>query len=626
MQLEALRKINRLKLYLLRPLISFARVTLPADDVPISKHLTMRFIQNVLATIVGIFLFTLIMFFVLMIIGAVAGSGAENVTVRDKSVIELDLSEINFDYAGKSNYKDFDYFDVAHNGLTDVLRAIDEAAGDDRIKGISIIEPNSKLGIAQTKALRDELEKFKKSGKFILAYSNGYNQQDYYLMSVADTVYINPVGNFDFRGLSAELMFFKDLQEKSGVKMEVIRHGKYKSAVEPFLDNKMSDANREQMTALLNSVWNSVVADISRSRKIPVAELNAIADNLLARTPEMAKSRKLVDKIAYEDAYHNAIRHAMKVEQDKKYNKIKIGDYAADIATTAEIGGKNEIAIIYAQGEILEGEGSESYIGEGSMRRALQSIRKNDKVKAVVLRIDSPGGSALTSDLIWREIELTRKEKPVVVSMGNVAASGGYYIACNANKIFAEANTITGSIGVFGLLPNLTQLSNKIGINTEIVSTHKNAADYSPFRPLDPNMRNFIQEDVERIYSTFVSRVAKGRKMTFAQVDSIGQGRVWSGTKAKEIGLVDAIGGMDDAIKEAAKLADVTDYRTRSYPEYEKDFGDLLAQLGFPFAKSRESVVREAIGEENFQVLERIRTATRRSGVRAALPYEIRIR
>lgn len=586
----------------------------------------MRFIQNVLATIVGLFIFSMLFFFFLMVFGAVAGAGADRTSVKDKSVIELDLSRINYDYAGKSNYKEFDFFDVRHNGLTDVLRAISKAASDDRIKGISIIETNSKLGIAQTKALRDELIKFKKSGKFILSYANIYTQKDYYLSSVADTVYINPMGNFDFRGLSAELMFFKDFQDKSGINVEVVRHGKYKSAVEPFLDNRMSDANREQISELLNSVWSSVISDISESRKIPVDRLNAIADGLLARTPEMAKAEKLIDKIAYEDDYHDAIRKALKLKDEKRYNRIKIEDYASNVANTSDATASDEIAVIYAQGEILSGEGSESYIGEGSMRRALQSARKNDKVKAVVLRVDSPGGSALTSELIWREVELTKKEKPVIVSMGNVAASGGYYIACGADKIFAEPNTITGSIGVFGILPNLTPLARKVGINAETVSTHKNSADYSLFRPLDDNLRGFLQEDVERIYTTFVNRVAAGRKMKFEQVDNIAQGRVYSGLEAKQIGLVDEIGGLSAAIKYAAKVAELDDYKTRSYPEYEKNFQDLLAELGFPFGKSAAEQLKAELGEENYMILERIKQISSRSGIQAVMPYEIKIR
>ncbi len=587
----------------------------------------MKFIGNVLATIVGLFIFSMLFFFLIILFGAVAGSGKDLSNVRDNSVLELDLKDINYDYAGKSNYKEFDYFEVKRNGLMDVINAINEAKTDSRIKGISILENTSTLGIAQTKALRDALEDFKKSGKFVLSYANVYTQKDYYLGSVADTVYINPLGNFELKGLSAELMFFKDLQDKSGVQMEVVRHGKYKSAVEPFLQNKMSEENREQVTVLLNSVWNSIVSDIARTRNIPVARLNEIAEGVLARTPEMAKAEKLVDKIAYEDAYHNAIRNALDVDMDKKYNKVKIRDYAENVGNTADgVSSRDNIAIVYAQGEILSGEGSESYIGEGSMRRALQAVRKDDDVKAVVLRIDSPGGSALTSELIWRELELLKKEKPVVVSMGNVAASGGYYIACNANKIYAEDNTITGSIGVFGILPNLTQLTNKIGINTEEVRTHANGADYSPFRPLDPKFRGLAQEEVERIYTTFVNRVSVGRKMSFAQVDSIGQGRVWSGTEAKKIGLVDEIGGMDDAIKAAAKLAKIDKYRLRSYPEYEKNLEDLLASMGVPFVKSRQSIIREELGEENYMLIERIRQMMQRSGVQAVMPYTINIR
>ncbi len=587
----------------------------------------MRFIGNVLATIVGLFIFCVLFFFLIVVFGAIAGSGKDLSNIKDNSVIELDLTSINHDYAGKSNYKEFDYFEVNHNGLSDVINAIHEAKTDDRIKGISILESNSTLGIAQTKALRDALEDFKKSKKFVVSYGNMYSQKDYYLASIADTVYINPLGNFEFKGLSAELMFFKDLQDKSGIQMEVVRHGKFKSAVEPFLQNKMSDENRLQVTTLLNSIWNSVSEDIARTRNIPVDKLNDIATSLSARTPEMAKSMKLVDKIAYEDAYHDGIRNALDVDMDKKYNKVKIRDYAENVGNTAVLSdAEDNIAIIYAQGEILSGEGSESYIGEGSMRRAIQAVRKDDDVKAVVLRIDSPGGSALTSELIWREIELTRKIKPVVVSMGNVAASGGYYIACNANKIFAEHNTITGSIGVFGILPNLNQLSEKIGIHTEEVRTHDNGADYSPFLPLNPKFRGLAQEEVERIYNTFIQRVAKGRKMTAAQVDSIGQGRVWSGTDAKRIGLVDEIGGMDDAIKEAAKLAKIKTYRLVSYPEYEKSFQDLLAGMGVPFVKSRMSILKEELGEENFMLIEKAKQMLQRKGVQMVMPFTIVIR
>jgi protease-4 len=585
----------------------------------------MKFLGNVLATIVGIFIFFILFFFGILLIGAIFGGDSEGVEVKNNSVIELNLEHISNDYAGK--YKDpwMDVFSERKKiGLTDIINAIETAKTDDDIKGISILNNNSEIGMAQSKSLRDALESFKKSGKFVMAYANYYTQKEYYLNSVANTIYLNPVGELDFKGLSTEVMFFKDFQDKSGIKLEVIRHGKYKSAVEPFLENKMSDANREQTTALLNSVWSSVITDISKSRNISIAKLNEIANGLLARTPAMAKAQKLVDIVAYEDIYHDAIRKALKVAKDEEYNTVSITDYTQKTVTTSiNLDTSNEIAIIYAQGEIQSGEGDVNVIGEGSMRRSLQEARKNKDVKAIVLRIDSPGGNALTSDLIWREIELTKKVKPVVVSMGNYAASGGYYIACNANKIFAENNTITGSIGVFGILPNFTVIANRYGINTEQVRTHENASDYSPFVPLDEKFKAVTLESIEHIYKTFVVHVAEGRKMTFAQVDAIAQGRVWTGSDAVKIGLVDKIGGLEDAIHEAATIAKIKTYSTQNYPEYEKNFNDFLAN--FPFAKSKESFIKEEIGAENYKLMQQLKQLQARKGVQALMPFEINI-
>lgn len=585
----------------------------------------MKFLGNVLATIVGLFAFFMICFFGILLIGALFSSAEDSVTVKDNSVIELDLSEIKYDYAGKVNFKDFDYSTADHNGLSDVLKAIEFAKTDNKIKGISIVNTVSNLGIAQTKALRDQLEDFKKSGKFIYSYADSYSQKEYFLNSVANKVYINPIGDFDFKGLSAEIMFFKDLEDKSGLKMEVIRHGKYKSAVEPFIENKMSVANREQTTQLLNSVWNSVLVDIAKSRKVTTERLNQIADGLLARTPEMAKKENLVDIIAYEDVYHNDIRKALQVASEKDYNKVSIADYANDVANSnIDYSSKDVIAIIYAQGEIGSGEGDVNEIGEGSMRRSLQEARRDNNVKAIVLRINSPGGNALTSELIWREIEITKKVKPVVVSMGDYAASGGYYIACNANKIFAEANTITGSIGVFGILPNFSEAVKKVGINVEQVKTNPNASEYSPFKPLDESYRGFAQEGVEKIYGVFLQRVAAGRKLTTAEVDAIGQGRVWSGQDALRIGLVDKIGGMDEALIEAARLGNTSKFRTKNYPEIDKDFGDILSQFGL--VQSKENIIKESIGAENYEILKHIKQITSQKGVQARMVYELKIK
>jgi protease-4 len=585
----------------------------------------MKFLGNVLATVVGIFIFSMLSFFGIVFLGVIFGGDEQSVEIKKNSVIELDLSEVQFDYAGKFSDPWVTAFSNKKQiGLTDVIAAITAAKNDENIKGISILNNFSSLGMAQSKAVRDALEDFKKSGKFVMAYANSYSQKEYYLNSVANTIYLNPVGEMEFKGLSYDVLFFKDFQDKTGIKMEVIRHGKYKSAVEPFLENKMSDANREQISVLLNSIWNSVVTDIAESRNLSVQKLNDIANGLLARTPEMAKAQKLVDVIAYEDVYHNAIKKELKVNPKDEYETVSITDYTQNFITTSiPSTATDEIAIIYAQGDIESGEGDVDIIGEGAMRRSIQEARNNEDVKAIVLRIDSPGGNALTSDLIWREIELTKKVKPVVVSMGNYAASGGYYIACNASKIFAEKNTITGSIGVFGILPNFSGLSTKMGIHSEQVNTHQNAGNYNPFSPIDEKFKAVTLEGVEHIYKTFVSHVAQGRKMTFAQVDAIAQGRVWTGSDALKLGLIDTIGGFDDAINEAARLSKTNNYTTKNYPEFKKDFDEFLEN--FPFAKTKERWITEEIGEENYKVLEQIKRVQSYKGIQARMPFEISI-
>lgn len=590
----------------------------------------MRFLSNVLSTIVGIFLFCFIFFFFILIIGAIAGSGDGKPELKKNSVIELDLSEITLDYNGTFEPSPFEALldSKKKASVIEVIDAIEAAKTDKDIKGISILKNNSSLGLAQLKAIRNKLEEFKKVGKFVYAYSDAMSQQDYYLNSVADQVYLNPVGELDFKGLASEVIYMKDLQEKSGVKFEVIRHGKYKSAVEPFLAQEMSPENREQMTVLLQSIWETVVTDISVSRKIDITTLNSIADSLGARTPKLALSTKLIDKIGYEDEYHDLIHKKLKAKKGDEYNKISISDYAsiADSPST-NFKADHTIAVIYAQGEIQGGEGSVNIIGEGSINRSLKEAREDDDVKAIVLRIDSPGGSALTSELIWREIELTKKVKPVVVSMGNYAASGGYYIACNSDYIFAEPSTITGSIGVFGMLPNMTQLGKNIGINAEQVKTHKNASGYSVFEPLDEGYKNMVQESIEDVYETFLQRVADGRKMTTEQVNEIAQGRVWTGTDALKNGLVDKLGSLNDAIKYAATLAKIKDYRTDNYPEYESSFEDVLASMsGISIFQTKEDLLKDQIGIEAYMLLEKIRRVQKLKGVQAMMPFELDIK
>ena len=585
----------------------------------------MKFLRNLLATIVGLFIFFGLLFFIFVAIAAAAGS-SEKVVVKNNSVLTLDLSTVQYDYGGKFSYKDFSFNDESKDGVADVLMAIEQAKTDDRIKGISMLNNISSLGFVQRREIREKLQDFKASGKFVVSYSNVLTQGEYYLSSVADTVYVNPVGGVDFRGLSTEILYLKGLQDQTGVHMEVIRHGKYKSAVEPYLEKQMSEANREQITVFLNSIWGTLVQDISKSRNIGVDSLNAIATNLSARTPERALQVKLVDKVAYEDEYHAGIKKALAISQDKDYNKIDILEYIKAGAPTAKKGSSDQIAVIYAQGQILSGEGNVNFIGEGSINRALQKARKNDKIKAIVLRVNSPGGSALTSELIWREIELTKKVKPVIVSMGDLAASGGYYIASGADHIFADPATITGSIGVFGMLPNFSALATKYGVNAEQVKTHQNAASYSPFRKVDESFKKEITESIEFIYETFVNRVAAGRGMTFEKVDEIAQGRVWTGVDALEKGLVDELGGLSDAIAYAAKKVEIDEYKVVSYPEYELKFNDLLRNfLGASIMQTQDELLKEKIGQENFEMMERLDYFNSLKGAQAIMPFEIKI-
>jgi len=590
----------------------------------------MSFFKNVFATIVGLFLFILLSFFFLIGLGALIGSGDDEVKIKDNSVILLDLAKINFDYAGKyESDSPFSNLLLGKDkvGFIEVLNAIDAAKKDNKIKGITIVNNQSNLGLAQCKELRDKLEDFKKSKKFVMAYATIFSQKEYYISSVADAIYLNPSGEMDFKGLGTEMLFYKNFQDQTGLKMEIIRNGKFKSAVEPFLAQEISKENKEQVTSLLQSLWNSMVTDISKNRNVSVAQLNSIAESLLARTPQMALAQKLVDEVAYEDEFNNVIKSKLKVTKEDDIESISITDYVSNFSNKSEDYTKDDIiAVIYAQGDINGGEGDVDYIGEGSINRSLKEAREDDNIKAVVLRVDSPGGSALVSDLIWREIELTKKVKPVVVSMGNLAASGGYYIACNANTIFAEPTTITGSIGVFGMLPNVHGFATKYGVNAEQVQTHKNAIGYSIFEPISEEYKAFASEGVDRVYKTFINRVAVGRKMTLDQVDAIAQGRIWTGTDAIKNGLVDKLGNLDAAIAHAAILGKSKSYRTENYPEYNKDFDEIFdAFAGASIYKSRETMMKEELGEENYYLLKKAKVLQNRKGIQMLLPFNLNL-
>ncbi len=587
----------------------------------------MSFIKRVLSTVTGIFVFLFICFALLILIGLLTGSSSdEKIIVKDNSVLDLKLDFPIKDYAGKTVFKQYNFLNEnKKDGLFNIIDAIKYAATDDKIKGISIDNNFIQAGFSQTKAIRDALLEFKKSDKFIVAYADVYSQKDYYLSSVADTIYMNPVGMMEFNGLSTERLYYKDFQEKSGIKMEVIRLGKYKSAVEPFLENEMSDNNREQIEVYLNGIWSEVKKEISVSRNVSVDRLNTIADSLLSRTANLAKSSKLIDRVAYHDEYESGLRHAINIEVSKEIKTISIKDYA--IHTANQIMKKtssNKVAVIYAEGEIIYGEGDEDRVGQGAMNRSLKKAREDDKIKAVVIRINSPGGSALASELIWREIELTKKVKPVIVSMGDLAASGGYYIACNADKIIAEPTTITGSIGVFGMLPNVKGLADKWGINAEQVTTNKNSIPYSFFEPMNEEQEAFIKEGINDIYELFTNRVADGRGMTQDDVKAIAQGRVWTGVDALSNGLIDELGGLELALKYAAEAAEIEDYKIKEFPVFEKDLDKVLQSFGL--AKAKEDILKEELGEANYKVLKEIKSMSEQKGVQLLFPFNTEIK
>ncbi|WP_297792002.1 signal peptide peptidase SppA [uncultured Eudoraea sp.] len=585
----------------------------------------MNFLRNLLAAILGTLIaFGMIFFMFIIFVNLL--NAEETVTVKKNSVLELKLKNPIADFTGSDDADPFGVFFDEKQGLDEILHAIKVAKGDKEIKGISINNNYISAGISTTRAIRNALADFKESGKFIYAYGDYYPQKDYYLASIADSIFINPVGALDFKGLAAEVLYFKDLQDKTGVKMEVIRHGKYKSAVEPFLSNEMSEANRSQIKELMGSIWNSIITEIEEERGITKDNINIIADTLGGRKPEYAKKSGLLDDVIYYDEYENRLKHALGIDTSDKLNSITLQDYTKVSNKKKLQTGKDRIAIIFAQGDIIYGEGDPDFIGQGIMSEAIIKARDDKSVKAIVLRVNSPGGSALASDIIWREIELAKEKKPVVVSMGDVAASGGYYISAGANKIFAEPTTITGSIGVFGVIPNINKLAGNIGINAEQVGTNKNSVDYSLFEPMSDEFRGFVKEGIEKTYQTFLQKVAEGRNITIAEADSIAQGRVWSGAEAMELGLVDQLGGLEDAIEEAAVLADVDTYSIRKYPRYKTSFERFMEDFGGASMLNKEQIIRNELGTEVYGIYREVKSAMEQQGIQARLPFTLTIK
>jgi len=513
--------------------------------------------------------------------------------VKPNSVLLLKFNEPIKERGVKNPFDELDlpFGKEGGMGLDDIMKAIKRAETDTSIKGI-FMDLNTEImaSAATTEEVRNALLNFKASKKFIYAYSEMYSQKSYYLASVADKIFLNPEGEMMFKGLSAQIMYYKNALEKLNVEMQVFRHGKFKSAVEPFLLDKMSPANRLQMETLLNSIWKHMLAGISKQRGIPEAELQAIADNLSVNFPADAQQLKLVDELKYKDEVTDLLKSKLSLKEKDKINYVSLGKYAdagkkkkfdLDLDDDGEEKGssKDKLAVIYCVGGIESGKGDEETIGSETIAKAIKDARTDSSIKAIVLRVNSPGGSALASDVIWREVVLAKKSKPVVVSMGDVAASGGYYISCAADRIFAQPNTITGSIGVFGLMPNAQKLfSEKLGIFIDTANTAKHSDLGSPYRPVSAFEGEYIQKSVEKVYDTFTKRVAEGRGMQQADVDSIGQGRVWSGVDALRIKLVDELGGINDAVKFAAKKANLKEdeYELLSWPKQKDPFVEML--------------------------------------------------
>lgn len=589
----------------------------------------MNFLKTLLAAILGFFIsmgicLLLFLLFLSVMVGSVVGSSKnDDISVSDNSVLELSFSEPLVDYSERVTFKDFDYTSESFNGLNTTLKAIEKAKTDSHIKGIYLKSNGNLGGLAFAQELRKALEDFKTSGKFILAYNNEISQLDYYLQTVADQVYIDALGSVNLRGLSSEILFFKGLQEKTGIQMEVIRHGKYKSAVEPFLDDHMSENNRLQTTELLKSMWHTIATGIAQSRNLPLERIDEIATELGGRTAALAKANGLVDGILFRDEFEQILCEKTGKKKIDDVNFIHIEDYAEAVVGKGSSKVKDKVAVIYAEGEIVQGEGRNGVIGHKTIIRALRKAADNKDVKAIVLRVNSPGGDALASEWMHREIDMTKKKKKVYVSMGNYAASGGYYISCNADRIFAEAGTITGSIGVFGVIPNASTLANQWGINAETVSTHPNAQWYSVFQKPTEQFRKETTESIERIYSIFLDRVARGRAKTVAEVDSIAQGRVWSGKEALANGLVDELGSVNDAVAYAAKENGVKEYRTVSYPVFEVDFKDVVRRYGMQL---KGESLREELGNEAYEVFQELKKLSMQQGVQARLLYDVRLK
>ena len=578
-----------------------------------------------LASMLGFVIILMVTFFIFMgiIASLVSLTEKQTVTLENNSILQIKLDYEIYDRAPKDPMSLFSSSGLEMNqnpGLDEILKDIEKAKTDPKIQGIFLDMSVIPSGISIIREVRNALVDFKTCGKFIIAYGEVYSQGAYYLASVADKVYLNPAGAVDFKGLGGRVFYLKGTMEKLDIDMQVIRHGKYKSAVEIFTENKMSDASKEQMDAMISGIWGTLLDEISASRNLSKDKLNGIADNLDALDADKAYQLGMVDGLLYRDQLLAELRGLLGLGEKDKIKTVTLAKYTSVQPAVTEKISPNKIAVVYALGNVIDGKGDDRSVGSVNISEAIRKARENERVKAIVLRVNSPGGSASAAEVIRREVELAAATKPVVVSMGDVAASGGYWISASANYIMTDPTTITGSIGVFGIVPNMKDFfGNKLGITFDQTLTNKYSDFPNTNRPLTDYEKLVFERQIEKIYDNFLGLVAAGRKMNKADVDSIGQGRVWCGIDAKEIGLVDEFGGLKDAIGKAAELAGITEYNLMSLPAQKDPFQQIIDELTGNVSSGR---IRQELGDYYmyYDYLKQIKEA---SGIQARLPYDI---
>ncbi len=583
------------------------------------------FLKYTLASFVGVFIALLVIFLVsLASVNALVSTDPDVTKVKSETVLSLNLNTPITDRTidDPFSFVNFQSLNMTGSiGVYDIIKNLEKAAEDPNIKGLLIQTGMMGPGIASMQEIREAIAAFKESGKFVLAYGDFFTQSSYYLASVADKIYINPEGIIEFRGLRSEVMFYTEAMEKLGVEVQVMRHGKFKSAVEPFLQTEMSEASKDQTMTYLNAIWDEMLSAIGTSRDVSREQLLVLADQFAVRTPASALEHHFVDGLLYTDQLHDEIRHLTGLSSSEKIRTVSMQKYIHAADPVKKEYTSDRIAIIYGSGTIGMGEASATSIGGHHLAKAFRQARSDKRVKAIVFRINSPGGNVLASEIIRREVELAAAEKPLIVSMGDLAASGGYWVSTPGRTIVASPTTLTGSIGVFGLWPNLEGLvSDKLGIRFDGVQTNELAGMGSIFRPLKPVERDIIQSQIETVYQTFITKVATDRDMSLEAVDEIGQGRVWSGKDALELGLIDAFGGLNKALELAAAEAGLENYKVREMPQLKDPLTEIMNQL-----MGKEVRVQKIL-EQEIPAIRDIKETMNGGNIQARLPYTITIK